>query len=169
MDTMQSTILEKSNRLAVSGAIQLAAAKRLGGMHQPAQFEAQYSEASRMRRAAQEAAIARVADRAVVTWEAVDASLSVTLGPKAVTALYCRSLYLTRTEHPWLVTAFAGGSTATIFESLKSAVLCQTVGHANAALTALMHNFKSLLVHLLGESLTERLLEPVGTPPFNAC
>lgn len=166
---MQNSILEPSNRLGVPGAIQLAATKRLGSTYQTSLFEAQYSEASRMRRADQEAAIARVAERAVATWEAVDACLSATLGPKAVAALYCRSLYLTRIEHPWLVAAFEGGSTAAILNSLKSAVLRQTVGHANAALTALMCTFRDLLVQLLGESLAERLLEPVGTPPVNPC
>lgn len=164
---MQSGLLEPSHRLGIPGANQLAGPKRLGSTHQPSLFEAQYAESSRMRHAAQEAAIARVAERAVATWEAVDARLSATLGSKAVAALYCRSLYLTRTEHPWLVAAFEGGSTATIFDSLKSAVLRQTIGHANAALTALMQTFRDQLVRLLGESLTGRLLEPVGTQPFN--
>ncbi len=165
---MQSSILESSNRMGARSATPLAAATRYGGAHQTSHFDAQYAEANRLRHAAQEAAIARVADQAVATWEAVDACLSSTLGSKAVAALVCRSLYLTRIEHPWLVDTFEGGATTTIFDSLKSAVLRQTVDHANAALTALMCTFRDLLVQLLGESLAERLLKPVGTTPFNA-
>lgn len=163
---MQSSFLEKSNSSGVPGSGQMVAAKLLAGVRQPSLFEAQYTEASRMRRAAQEAAITRIADRALATWEAVDACLSATLGPNAVAALYYRSLYLTRIDHPWLVAAYEGGSPADIFESLKDTVLRQTVGHANAALDDLLVTFRGLLVHLLGEPLTERLLEPVGALPF---
>ncbi len=163
---MQRSFLGKPNRSGVPSILQIEAALALA--RQPSLFEVQYTEASRMRRAAQEAAIARIADGALATWGAVDACLSTTLGPKAVTALYYRSLYLTRIDHPWLVAAYEGGSSADVFQSLKNTVLRQTVDHANAALSALMHVFRRLLVGLLGEPLTERLLEPVGVLPFKA-
>jgi len=163
---MQRSFLEISHASVMPGALQLVASTPQGRVCQPSVFEMQYNEAIRMRRAPEDAAIARIADLALATWDAVDASLSTVIGPQAVTALYKRSLYLTRIDHPWLVAAYEEGTPLAGFTTLKNTVLRQTVADAHAALSALLQAFRNLLVGLLGESLTERLFEPVDALPF---
>ena len=165
---MQRKFLEYSYQSSFPLVPAVVASTPIQPVRQPSLFEMQSTEASHMRRAAEERAIGRLAELAIATWDAVDATVSTIIGPQAVTALYKRSLYLNRVEHPWLAAAYDGGSPAAAFMSLKIAVLGQSVACANAALSDLLQAFRGLLVHLLGESLAQRLLEPVGKLAFKA-
>lgn len=165
---MQSSFFENLDRVGGPRSTSVPAFVPLERARQPTLFEMQYTEAGRMRRAAEEVAVSRIADLAHATWDALEATLSRIIGSKAVTALYKRSLYLTRGDHPWLIAAYEDSSPAAAFLTLKQTVLRQSLAHANAALNALLHAFRGLLLGLFGEALTERLLEPVGALPFKA-
>lgn len=102
----------------------------------------------------------RVADAAVTTWRELDAALSPIIGQRGVAALYQRSLYLNRSDYPWL----AGVHQATLrvgeFAPLHAVLTQQTSTIAADACNALLATFRDLLTRLIGMSLAERLLPP---------
>jgi hypothetical protein len=103
-----------------------------------------------------------VADELAASWERVGLALAPVLGARGVAALYVRSLHLASARHPWLGTLTLGAGNAMDLARLKSAVAAQQAVDAADAGDALLQTFHDLLVSLVGLSLTERLLRPVG-------
>jgi len=101
--------------------------------------------------------VERIATGAASVWRAIDGALSPIVGQGGVAALYKRSLYLTRSEHACLGGVYEAAP-ASDYSALQSALSQQTTTDAVAAVRALLHTFHELLTHLIGESLTERLL-----------
>jgi hypothetical protein len=108
----------------------------------------------------------RIADSAVAVWRELDATLSPIIGRRGVAALFKRSLLLTAPAHTSLVAAHWVVETEGDFDSLRTALKQQAVPNAIATNGALLQQFVDLLTTLIGESLTERLLQSVlDNPP----
>lgn len=121
-------------------------------------FETRLTDAYRQQWASDEAAVHDVAQLAVGFLRQAEATLSPIIGSRSVGALYQRSLYLTRSEHPWLAVAYGEWIPADPFVVLQQAVSRQTLSNAQAAVHALLRIFRALLDSLIGPSLTARLL-----------
>jgi hypothetical protein len=116
--------------------------------------------------AADGADVQRIADSAVVVWQELDAALSPIIGRRGVAALFKRSVLLTAPAHPSLVAAHWDVETGGDFESLRASLKQQSVAHAIATNGALLRQFVDLLIALIGESLTSRLLQSaIDHPP----
>jgi hypothetical protein len=100
----------------------------------------------------------QVADNALGIWREIDASLAPVIGRRGVAALYQRSLHLVRREYPWLLAAHSAATRFGDFNELQQALDLQTCTESVAANTALLNAFYGLLISLIGESLTLRLL-----------
>jgi hypothetical protein len=107
----------------------------------------------------------QITDVAMSTWHDVAVALSPIIGHAAVTALFKRSLYLTRAGHPCLAAAYGAIADTGEFGALQAALERQTGAAAAAAGDALQHTFCELLADLIGASLTERLLRSVRNTP----
>ena|ERR1700676_4247291 len=103
----------------------------------------------------------RVADVAASTWRQLNAVLSPVIGPGGVTALYQRSLYMTRSAYPCLAAVREDALRPGEFVGLQLVLSQQTSGYIVAANGALLQTFCDLLASLIGASLTERLLRSV--------
>lgn len=103
------------------------------------------------------------AEALATAWQAVDDALSPIIGKRGVAALYKRSLRVTATSHPWLSSLISDHLGPIDITALSTAFAQQTVASAAAASDALLQAFSNLLASLLGASLTNRLLEPVGS------
>jgi hypothetical protein len=107
-----------------------------------------------------------IADRALAVWRQLDATLSPIIGRRGVAALFKRSLLLTAPAHTSLVAAHWDVETDGDFESLRASLRQLSVANAIATNGALLQQFVDLLTTLIGESLTERLLQSViDNPP----
>ena len=103
----------------------------------------------------------RIAALAVLKWRALDNALSPIIGHGGVAALFKRSVSLSRPTHAWLASLQEGADQPHNFAALQSALCQQTSSEAAAAASSLQQHFVDLLTHLIGGSLTERLLRSV--------
>jgi hypothetical protein len=110
----------------------------------------------------------RIAEVAASTWREIYSVLSPVIGPGGVTALYQRSLYMTRTAHPCLAAARNEGLQPGEFAALQQVLAQQSSAEVAAANGALLHTFCDLLANLIGAPLTERLLRSVTNLPSGA-
>ena len=85
------------------------------------------------------------------------ADLEPLVGERAVLALYSRSLHLTRSTLPWLG-ATQDAAQAEALNALHEKLAARAPLEARAASQALMHAFAGLLISLIGEPLTDRIL-----------
>jgi hypothetical protein len=104
-------------------------------------------------------------------WMDIESTLSPILGKRGVAALYNRSLQLSSASHEWLPGVNPGGLAEIDLEALETAFADEGNLEGIAAATQILRSFCSLLVSLVGVSLTERLIHPVvlhiqaGYPP----
>jgi hypothetical protein len=124
-----------------------------------------YTHSSLAQFAAEGADAQRIAEHAVATWRDLDAALSPIIGRGGVAALFKRSLLLAVPAHPSLVAASQDVNAPGDFVNLRDALAGQTVADAIAANGAVLQTFVDLLATLIGESLTERLLQSVRDNP----
>jgi len=112
----------------------------------------------------------QLADAVVSTWLGIDNALSPVIGQRGVAALFNRSLHLKRADHPWLAAAQVDVHGTSAFAALQTALSQQSIQDVIAANSELLQAFYDLLVSLIGDSLTERLLQPVWaeTPNGNS-
>src|SRR5688500_13342696 len=120
---------------------------------------AEHTQANLTQLAADGADALRGAESAVAVWRELDAVLSPIIGRLGVAALFKRSLLLTAPTHTSLVAAHWDVQTDGDFESLRATLKQQPVANAIAINDALLQQFVALLTTLIGESLTERLLQ----------
>jgi hypothetical protein len=109
-----------------------------------------------------------IAELAVATWRDLDASLSPIIGRRGVDALYQRSLYLLRDGHPWLASVHESGFRPGEAPAFKATFARQDRLVAATTSGALLQTFHGLLATLVGQILTERLLQPASrqdSPP----
>ncbi len=109
--------------------------------------------------ASSEATVVAVAAR--TTWTRIDVSLSTIIGRRGVAGLYKRSLSLTRKAHPVLAVIFDGALQPGDYSTLQNALAQESASVATAASEALLQTFSDLLTRLIGQSLSERLLQPI--------
>jgi hypothetical protein len=98
------------------------------------------------------------------TWQQVTDRLTPVIGARGVDALFSRSLHVTSKTLPWLAVAGDDGSHAAPPVRLKARLAGQETAAVAAASQALLVHFTELLTTLIGASLTERLLAPIGRP-----
>lgn len=109
----------------------------------------------------------QIADAVVVMWREIEAALGPIIGTGSVAVLYLRSLHLVDPAHPWLRTMDHGAHTAVDLAALKAILAAQGSDTAAAAGGALLQTFYELLASLVGQSLTERLLNSVWEPSLS--
>jgi hypothetical protein len=98
-------------------------------------------------------------------WRDVDAALSPIIGQRGVAALFKRSVLLIGQAHPSLVTAYEDVDALGDFAALRVTLEQQSSANAIATNGALLQKFSDLLINLIGESLTERLLHSARDNP----
>ena len=130
----------------------------------PMSSEAQRLEAPITRLSADGADGRQIADAAVSSWRSIEAALAPVIGQRGVAALFARSLYVVRGEHPWLHAAQETAPEANVLAALQTALGRHSGPDAAAAIGAQLKAFFELLIRLIGASLTERLLHPVSDP-----
>ena len=109
-----------------------------------------------------------IAEVAASTWREIFVVLSAVIGPGGVSALYQRSLYVTRTAYPCLAAVHEDPLRVGEFAALQMVLSQQTSAQVVAANGALLETYCELLANLIGVSLTERLLRSVRSlPPSN--
>lgn len=109
---------------------------------------------------------AQAVDRAVAAWRRIDDALWPIVGHAGMAALFKRSLYLARVDHPAL-TPMVDAEIAPGDFALLREILAQQPGAAAAAAiqAGLLKTFLGLLTDLIGPALTERLLRSARAPP----
>lgn len=90
-------------------------------------------------------------------------ALSPIIGDGGVSALLQRSLFLIIPAVPWLESLYRQDLVVGNYAALRSAISEQTYGDAIKGAEALFRTLHALLVSLIGDSLTERLLRPMYT------
>ena len=91
----------------------------------------------------------------------IAAVLTPILGSRGVAALYQRTLHVTRSSHAWVAGPQEVAQPIIDLVALQAPFARQDRDEAAAAATALLHAFHDLLASLIGEPLSERLLDPV--------
>jgi len=109
-----------------------------------------------------------VAEATLSIWDQVAYRLAPVIGARGVDALFSRSLHLTSAAFPWLAVVGEQGHRDAQLASLKARLAGRETDAATAAASALLATFSELLVTLIGESLTGRLLDPVWAVPPTA-
>jgi hypothetical protein len=107
----------------------------------------------------------RIADRAVSIWRDVDAGLSPIIGRRGVAALFQRSLLRSVPALTSLAAAHQDVDALGDLDALRATLEQQSSENAIATNGALLKKFVDLLISLIGESLTERLLDSVRDTP----
>ena len=107
-----------------------------------------------------------VAEAALGTWHQVAAQLMPVIGAGGVDVLFNRSLHLTCTAFPWLAISGDHRDSVVLLASLKERLAGREPDVAAEACYTLLVTFVELLMSLIGESLTERLLGEVWEPPL---
>lgn len=102
-------------------------------------------------------------------WCGMATQVAPIIGVKGVHALYARSLHMSSTAYPCLA-AVAIGADETPFIHLETQLAACSSQEAIAAANTLFINFIDLLAALIGESLTEQLLQAAwqDEPPPSA-
>jgi len=111
-------------------------------------------------RVAEDANARQIADAIGSMWADIESALQPVLGQRGVAALFKRTLYLTATRHPWLAALKAGSADSEVDLNELTEFFAQ---QSPAALTevgwALFAIFRDLLTTLIGDRLSERLLQ----------
>ena len=102
-----------------------------------------------------------IADAADEHWHAIHRALSPIIGVQGVVSLYRRTVNLARARYAWLREPDSSEPLSKPLDSLRAAFLKQSPDDAAAAQLALLQIFNDLLEHLIGNSLTDRLLDAV--------
>jgi hypothetical protein len=112
----------------------------------------------------------RVADAALSRWQAITAALTPLVGPRGVSALLKRSLYLIQGEHRCLAAVWASSDETVDLAALHTVLSQQAADTAVAAQAALLQSFVDLLSRLIGPALTERMIgsAPPSSPTGSA-
>lgn len=91
-------------------------------------------------------------------WEQMATQIVSIFGEGGFSSLYARSIFLTQSSFPWLAAGVLSPQKDHRFAELKTSLEAQTPAHASAANDLLLITFTDILVTLIGESLTIRIL-----------
>jgi hypothetical protein len=120
------------------------------------------------RRRGDEAGAGAIAEATLGVWREVTDCLAPMIGTRGVDALFSRSLQLTTPAFPWLGLAGEHEDSVGLLASFRSHLEDRDPKAAAEASVALLVTFTDLLATMIGASLTDRLLDPVWTPPAPA-
>lgn len=107
----------------------------------------------------------QIAGHAMGMWNEIEAALAPIIGQRGVAALFKRSLLLSCGVHASLASVLDDPEAPGSLAALRARLEQQTVAEAVATHGAVLQVFLDLLVNLIGESLTDRLLHPVREGP----
>jgi hypothetical protein len=96
---------------------------------------------------------------AVETYEQLARQLTRLIGEAGVSAIHTRSVHLTRKEFPWLAAAPPAEGSRVLVQHLRTTLEGQQPAVILLSSEALVVNLIDLLVTLIGERLTTRLLQ----------
>jgi hypothetical protein len=103
-----------------------------------------------------------IAAATIAIWPQVFVRLAPVIGVRGIDALFRRTLRVTSRSFP-CVSVDVGHGTAAL-EAISARLRQEDVSTAAAASCELLFAFTELLADLIGESLTDRLLDPVWAP-----
>jgi len=102
----------------------------------------------------------RIADAIGAMWADIEGALQPVLGRRGVAALFKRTLHLTATRHPWLAALKAGDADSAVdLVELTELFAQQSPAAVAEAGCTLFTLFRDLLTTLIGDRLSERLLQ----------
>lgn len=104
-----------------------------------------------------------IAAATVAQWLEISTRLTPVIGTQGVEVLYSRTLYLAGKSFSWLVVAGDRQLGAPPLDVIRARLGRQPAPAAAAASCEFMFVFTVLLATLIGDSLTDRLLDPVWT------
>lgn len=111
---------------------------------------------------------AALADTTAATWRSVADTLAPVIGELGVVALFDRSLHLAEIEFPWLSTTRRGARLESLTGNLRLCLAAREDADPDgvaAASSAHICIFAELLALLIGQALSERLLQPAWPGP----
>jgi hypothetical protein len=106
-----------------------------------------------------------IAEAFISTWHQVASQIIPVIGAGGVDVIFNRSLHLTCTAFPWLTIPGDHRDNAVLLASLKERLAGREPDAAAETSYTLLVTFVELLMSMIGESLTERLLSTVWEPP----
>jgi hypothetical protein len=109
--------------------------------------------------AAMASRVGEVPDVALQLWPLLSLQLASIIGEGGFKSLYDRSLYLTRTTHPWLMSVESSDSLDNRFAELKASLASADADEAGKASHMLILTFTNILASLIGEHLTIDILK----------
>lgn len=109
-----------------------------------------------------------VAAATMETYEQLARQLARLIGEAGVSAIHARSVHLTQKEFPWLAAAPPTEGSQLPIQHLRATLEGQPPAVILVSAEALVVNFIDLLVTLIGEHLTTRLLQDAWPGDFMA-
>lgn len=109
-----------------------------------------------------------IAEATLIIWHQMASRLLPVVGARGVDVLLDRSLYLTGNVSPLLANSVDQGDRVAVLANIKTRLAGSQTNTAAEASYALFTTFSELLISLIGEPLTERLVGPVWSPPLPA-
>lgn len=92
-------------------------------------------------------------------WRQIAQHLCPLIGESGFCALFARAVHVIGPDHAWLAPQQPCRAAEQLFVSLEERMAVVDVGRAAVANEALLRTFTQLLAALIGEKLTQRLLE----------
>jgi hypothetical protein len=105
---------------------------------------------------------------AVALCERLSRTLEPLVGEAGVSALFARSLHLAKSEFPWLALAQDAAPADAPFTQLRICLGRQTPAVAIEGASAFIAAFCGLLISLIGDAMTRRLLRDAWPLQFHA-
>ncbi|SNY44095.1 hypothetical protein SAMN06297280_0690 [Arsukibacterium tuosuense] len=99
----------------------------------------------------------KMVDNAIEQWQLIAAHIISIIGEGGFNALYDRSVILTQSTFPWLLTCELQPSAHKRFSALRASLEDQTTALASEANYLLLVNFTGILESLIGAELTTRI------------
>lgn len=100
----------------------------------------------------------KVDDAAISLWAKMATQIILIVGEGGFNSLYARSIFLTQSTFPWLLSSPQPPPAEHRFEELKLSLAGQTPERASEANKLLLITFTDILASLIGEQLTIRIL-----------
>lgn len=115
----------------------------------------------RVKKGAQGADAAQIADVVVSSWNLIETILSPLIGQTGTSSLYQRALFLVGRVYPWLANEYVSIESPMDLAALKSVLMKQGAAGAAAGGGTFLQIFYELLIGQIGFELTETLLRSV--------
>jgi hypothetical protein len=100
----------------------------------------------------------KIVDAAIDLWERMATQIISIVGEDGFNSLYARSVFLSQSRFPWLAASQLAPPINQRFAELKTRLEGQTPTQASEANSLLLFTFTDILVSLIGEQLTTRIL-----------